>query len=79
MNATALAGSLPRNAQFRAWVEHISVPLRPITPTNAAEFIRVVCQVDSRRELATNAAAEERFHQHVRRPFVAWRDSQFQP
>lgn len=79
MNLVQLAGSLARRADFRAWVAHISVPPEAISTDQAAEFIRVVCQVESRRDLATNAEAAQRFHQHVRRPFTAWRDSQYQP
>lgn len=79
MNILQLAGSLPRDPQFRAWVEHISVPPQAPTVDEAAEFIRVICGVDSRRQLATDRAAEALFHQHVRRPFLAWREKQLQP
>lgn len=78
MNIVQLAGMLPRNPDFRAWVEYISVPPQAPTIDEAAEFIRVICQVGSRRELLTNAEAEQRFHQHVRRPFAVWRETQEQ-
>lgn len=76
MSIVQLAGMLPSNPSFRAWVAHISVPPQAITRDEAAQFIRSVCKVGSRRDLATDSAAEQRFHQHVRRPFTAWQDRQ---
>jgi hypothetical protein len=70
-----LAGMLPRDPQFREWAaSHAEV--EPLTVDEAAEFIRVVCQITSRRALATDKDAEARFHQFLRRPFVAWREQQ---
>jgi hypothetical protein len=77
MNILQLAGSLPRDPQFREFVSQYMVPPREPTVDEAAEFIRVACQVESRRQLADDRAAEQRFHQFLRRPFVAWRDRQY--
>jgi hypothetical protein len=74
-----LAGMLPRDPQFRAWVSQYTVPPQSVDADQAAEFIRVVCQIDSRRQLAEDRQAEKRFHQFLRRPFVAWREKQCQP
>lgn len=75
MNILQLAGSLPRDPQFRAWAaSHAEV--EPLTVDEAAEFIRVVCQVGSRRELVTNREAEQLFHNLLRKPFVEWRAQQ---
>ncbi|MCO1396401.1 hypothetical protein [Burkholderia cenocepacia] len=71
-----LAGMLPRDPQFREWVAQWMVPPREVDVDTAAEFIRTVCEIESRKQLATDRAAEQRFHQFLRRPFVAWRDSQ---
>ncbi|HDR9497608.1 TPA: hypothetical protein QDC06_000810 [Burkholderia cepacia] len=71
-----LAGMLPRDPQFRAWVAQWMVPPRDVDVDTAAEFIRTVCEIDSRRELATDAQAQQRFHQFLRRPFLDWRDNQ---
>lgn len=30
----------------------------------------------SRRELDTNPTAAERFHEHLRKPYLAWRDGE---
>ncbi|WP_175806608.1 hypothetical protein [Burkholderia cenocepacia] len=70
-----LAGMLPRDPQFREWVGGF-VNGDPVTVDQAAQFVRIVCKVESRRELATDRAAEQRFHQFLRRPFVDWRDNQ---
>lgn len=75
MNVTQLAGALPRDPQFREWAaSHAEV--EPLTVDEAAEFVRVVCQIKSRRELATDKAAEQRFHEYLRKPFIEWRAKQ---
>ncbi|MBR8350291.1 hypothetical protein KDX21_06855 [Burkholderia cenocepacia] len=78
MNLIQLAGILPRDPQFREWVAQWMVPPREVDVDTAADFIRTVCEIDSRKALATDSAAEQRFHQFLRRPFVAWRDQQHQ-
>nr|WP_155624545.1 hypothetical protein [Burkholderia vietnamiensis] len=75
MNATQLAGSLPRDPLFREWVGGF-VDGDPVSVDEAAQFIRVVCKVESRRELATDPHAAERFNHFLRRPFIDWRDNQ---
>ncbi|MEX3628106.1 MAG: hypothetical protein VB138_00210 [Burkholderia sp.] len=75
MNLVQLAGMLPRDPQFREWVGTY-VNSDPVTIDEAATFIRTVCKVESRRELATNQHAADRFNHFLRRPFVAWRDDQ---
>jgi hypothetical protein len=76
-NDTAqLAGMLSHNPVFRAWVTTwLTPPETPATVEEAAQFIRYVCEVDSRAELATNEEAARRFHELLRRPFIAWRDA----
>jgi hypothetical protein len=76
MNILQLAGSLPRDPQFRAFVSQYTVPPSDVTVDEAAEFIRVACGIDSRRELTENAGAAEAFHRFIRRPFTVWRDQQ---
>lgn len=75
MNIVALAGSLPRDPQFREFVAQF-VPA-PVDIEDAAHFIRAVCQVDSRRQLAEDREAEARFHALLRKPYVAWKEEQF--
>lgn len=68
-----LAGMLPRDPKFREWVSQYTVPPQQVTDEQAAQFIREVCQIESRRQLALDAAAEKRFHEYLRRPYAAWR------
>lgn len=77
MNLTQLAGALPRDPEFRAWVGNY-VDGRPVDEDYAAHFIRACCEVTSRRELATDTEAAQRFHDLVRRPYVAWKEQQEQ-
>lgn len=79
MNTLQLAGSLPRDPQFREWVAQWMVPPREVDIETAAAFIRTVCEVESRKQLAHDAGAEQRFHKFLRRPYLAWRDKQHQP
>ncbi|WP_186087361.1 hypothetical protein [Burkholderia gladioli] len=72
MNVVQLAGMLPRDPLFRAWLCDIG-SVDDVTAETAAEWIRVVCGVSSRRELATDPEAAYLFEIHVRRPFVKWR------
>lgn len=71
---TRLAGMLPTQPLFRAWLEDLAH--QPITVDDAAEFIRLACQVDSRRQIDGNPEAARLFHSIVRRPFIEWRDNQ---
>ncbi|WP_104655077.1 hypothetical protein [Ralstonia insidiosa] len=70
---TRLAGILPTQPKFRAWLEELAQ--QPITVDDAAEFIRLACQVDSRKQIDQDAHAAQLFHSIVRRPFIEWRDN----
>lgn len=78
MNLVQLAGVLPRDPMFREWVGYFcEVPTAcPVSEDIAAEFIRRECGVTSRRELATDTEAQQRFHKFLRKPFVAWKEQQ---
>lgn len=71
-----LAGALPRDSEFRAFVSQYMVPPREATVDDAAAFIRAACEIQSRRELETNPAAVERLNRFIRRPFMAWKERQ---
>jgi hypothetical protein len=75
VNILQLAGALPRDAQFRAFVSQYTVPPSDVTPDEAAEFIRVACGINSRRELAENVGAADAFHRFIRKPFLAYEAS----
>ena len=55
-------------AQPAFW-KHLGVS----TAVEAAERMRAMCGVASRSELDTNALAAQKFHDAVRRPYVATR------
>lgn len=74
MNTLQLAGMLPRDPQFREWVSQYTVPPSDVTADEAAEFIRIACGVDSRRQLAMDAGAERAFHDFIRKPYIAWKE-----
>jgi hypothetical protein len=76
MNIVQLAGALCRNPLFRKWVGLWMVPPRDVTVDDAAAFIREVCEIESRKALADNPQAERRFHQFLRKPYVAWREKE---
>ena len=86
MNILQLAGSLPRDPQFREFVgeslaalvrdANLDIEVGEVTVDEAAEFIRIKCEIKSRKELLQRRRAVERFHSFIRRPFLAWRDQQ---
>ncbi|MBC8642119.1 hypothetical protein IAG25_35530 [Caballeronia sp. EK] len=72
MNVLQLAGALPRDPQFREWIASLDGGTE-LDHEQCAEFIRLVCQIESRRELISNPDAEKRFHEQLRKPFLEWR------
>jgi hypothetical protein len=78
MNTVQLSAMLPRDARFREWVKTFTPHLDVVTEHQAAQFIRLVCEIESRAELETNKEAERRFHTILRRTFIAWRDARHQ-
>ncbi|WP_233343490.1 hypothetical protein [Burkholderia cepacia] len=73
LNVFLLSCAMTRDPQFRAWVGGF-VNGDPVTVDEAAKFVRIVCKVESRRELATDTHAADRFNHFLRRPFLDWRD-----
>lgn len=69
-----LAGMLPRDPQFRAFVSQYMVPPREPTVDEAAAFIRVACEIESRKQLVEDRAEEQRFHRFIRQQFVKWKE-----
>lgn len=62
-----LAGQMCQNPEFLKY-------LGDLTPEDAAEHIRFVCDVESRAELDHNQNAAQRFHDEIRKPFVVWKE-----
>lgn len=59
---------------FRAWV-HAEFGVALDDAAEAAEWIREVCQVDSRAALDTDPGAAARFNELIRAPYMAWREA----
>lgn len=63
-----------RDPKFWHWADFNSPAV--IASADAAKaFITNTCQVKSRIDLDTNEAAGQRFHDLVRAPFLAWKES----
>lgn len=75
LNLVQMAGMLPRDPAFREWVAIVSGQ-EGVREEHAADWIRFVCEVESRRELDSNRDAQLRFHSRIRRPFVDWKEQQ---
>lgn len=74
LDTVRLAVELPRLVLFREWVTTFTPHIDFVNEEQAAEFIRLVCEIESRAELKTNAEAMRRFHTIIRRTYIAWRD-----
>lgn len=74
MRTSALAGIRCADPLFREWVSSLAGGA-PVSVEDAAEFVRIFCIVASRRDLDTDQAAAERFHD-MRRRYIDWRDQQ---
>jgi hypothetical protein len=74
MDALQLAVMLPRNRVFREWVTTFTTDTETVSEEQAVRFVRLVCEIESRTELATNPQAVRRFHTILRRTYIAWRD-----
>lgn len=76
MNLVQLAGMLPRDIEFR---EYLACRFGgQFDVERSAQAIRDLCQVASRSQLAREVDAARRFEHLVRRPFIEWRDEQFE-
>ncbi|WP_283638078.1 hypothetical protein [Marinovum algicola] len=72
-NLPQRAGILCNDDQFRAFAAtRCGLPGHQFGAEATAVYLRQVCQIRSRRELAENHAAQERF-ERLRTEFDAWR------
>ena len=60
-----LAGMWCRDNYFREW-------LWSVTDMEPDEYIKHICDIDSKRELDHNKISATRFHTLIREPFSAW-------
>jgi hypothetical protein len=75
LSITQMAGMLPSNPKFCEWVSTFTNG-EPVTAEFAVAFIREVCRIKSRRELATDPRARLRFQTLLMRQFNDWRTKQ---
>lgn len=71
--------SFQRWAGERARAERylfMACDMRNDSEAMAKLFILAKCVVTSRNELDTNPEAAQRFHDHIRVPYLAWREQQ---
>jgi hypothetical protein len=66
-----LAGMLPRNPDFRAWLV-MQGHIFDDDEDEATSWLKSQCQIESRRELATNPAAAAHLRQ-INMEFQAWK------
>lgn len=64
-----------RDPEFQGWLASRAGADRK-DEAQAKAFILTACGVASRNDLDTNPAAAERFHELVRKPFLAWKERQ---
>lgn len=64
-----------RDPAFQRWVSIGAAS--QINENGAKAFILSLCRVGSRNELDASPEAAERFHELVRKPFVAWKEDAF--
>jgi hypothetical protein len=74
---TRLAGILARTPLFQRWVAE-KIEVCWVSADEAAEYIRIICDVDSRRDIETNAHAAHLFEHEIRRAYFRWREQQDQ-
>jgi hypothetical protein len=74
MNGLArLAGIWSNDPAFQRWVAE-QLRVDEANAEECADYIRIVCEVHSRRDLDISCVAAALFQTHIRRPFMAWRN-----
>lgn len=63
-----------REPLFHRWLQ--SIQPGDVSEDIAKQFIVISCQVKSRNDLDRDPAAAERFHNLIRKPYLAWKEQQ---
>jgi pyruvate-formate lyase-activating enzyme len=63
------------NLEFQRWADSLG-DRRVEDDEDAKAFILDTCSVTTRNALDSDAAAAERFHEQIRKPFLAWKEAQ---
>lgn len=64
-----------RDPKFFEWMQELDGKGSVFVEKDAKTFILVACNVTSRNFLDTDTEAAERFHEYVRKPFLAWKEA----
>ena len=74
-NAAAL---LCTNTDFQRWIAEKNPGFAPIRSSeHAADWMRHVLDIESRRELDKDPDKARLYHEEIRKPFVAWKEDQW--
>lgn len=68
-----MAVNFCKDRMFWRWLEQLCMDCG--NEDMAKDLILDICRIQSRKELDTNAAAAEIFHEEIRKPFLAWREA----
>ena len=63
-----------KDRQFWAWLNTRGINCD--REVKAKAYILELCDIDSRNDLDTDTFAASMFHQHIRLPFMAWKEAQ---
>ena len=71
------AALLCQSGNFHRYIVHMAgytglTPGEPNAEAAAADWMRQVCEIESRRELDSDPEAATRFHERVRKPYNEW-------
>lgn len=71
-----LAGIWCKDEDFWQWLgDNYGQGIPVENEEDAAQLLREICEVNSRREIDHDPAAEARFHNIIRKPFIEWSKS----
>lgn len=68
-----MACTFCKDPLFYKWLEAMGNPMA-YGVENSRDCILEICEISSRKELDTNNKAAELFHNHIRIPFLAWKN-----
>lgn len=66
-----------KDPEFGRWIQSFApddLKSVPFSEEMAKAFMLDLCQIDSRNQLDINPRAAQRFHELVRKPYLAWKN-----
>lgn len=67
-----LAGMWCNDRDFWTWANSVQTDMRIVKDRDAADFMRIECDIESRAELDNDPEALARFNKEIRHPFMKW-------